>query len=191
MTASNPSVADRDLESLRRAQQAHESSMDEILASIRDIIADDKDGAREGPRAQKFDGGGGPQIVYRNDAVPRDATPVFRQSSEPRPGVDAPTSRSAWETPRPVVVPTCGPAIDHRQDPMEESPLASPATDAAVAAAFNALSASIALQSSGMIDSLMPELLRPLIKSWLNDNLPSLVERLVRTEIERVARGRR
>jgi hypothetical protein len=33
-------------------------------------------------------------------------------------------------------------------------------------------------------------MLRPMLKSWLDDNLPGLVERLVRTEIERVARGR-
>jgi hypothetical protein len=33
-------------------------------------------------------------------------------------------------------------------------------------------------------------MLRPMLKSWLDDNLPSLVERLVRAEIERVSRGR-
>ena len=35
------------------------------------------------------------------------------------------------------------------------------------------------------------ELLRPLLKTWLDDNLPTMVERLVRAEIERVARGGR
>jgi uncharacterized protein len=34
------------------------------------------------------------------------------------------------------------------------------------------------------------ELLRPMLKSWLDDNLPSIVERLVRAEIERVTRNR-
>jgi cell pole-organizing protein PopZ len=29
-----------------------------------------------------------------------------------------------------------------------------------------------------------------MLKAWLDDNLPSLVERLVRSEIERVSRGR-
>jgi uncharacterized protein len=29
-----------------------------------------------------------------------------------------------------------------------------------------------------------------MLKTWLDDNLPGLVERLVRGEIERVARGR-
>ena len=34
------------------------------------------------------------------------------------------------------------------------------------------------------------EMLRPMLKSWLDDNLPAMVERLVRAEIERVSRGR-
>jgi cell pole-organizing protein PopZ len=33
-------------------------------------------------------------------------------------------------------------------------------------------------------------MLRPMLKSWLDDNLPHMVERLVRSEIERVTRGR-
>jgi hypothetical protein len=36
----------------------------------------------------------------------------------------------------------------------------------------------------------MKEMLRPMLKAWLDDNLPSLVERLVRAEIERVTRCR-
>ena len=33
----------------------------------------------------------------------------------------------------------------------------------------------------------MQEMLRPMLRSWLDDNLPTLVERLVRAEIERLA----
>ena len=40
------------------------------------------------------------------------------------------------------------------------------------------------------LEDLVREMLRPLFKSWLDDNLPSPVERLVRAEIERVSRGR-
>jgi cell pole-organizing protein PopZ len=40
------------------------------------------------------------------------------------------------------------------------------------------------------VDELVREMLRPMLKAWLDDNLPSLVERLVRAEIERVSRGR-
>ncbi len=39
------------------------------------------------------------------------------------------------------------------------------------------------------IDSVAEEMLRPMLQEWLDNNLPSLVERLVRAEIERIARG--
>jgi uncharacterized protein len=39
------------------------------------------------------------------------------------------------------------------------------------------------------LEDMMREMLRPMLKSWLDDNLPSMVERLVRDEIERLKRG--
>ncbi|WP_454849223.1 PopZ family protein [Rhizobium binxianense] len=41
------------------------------------------------------------------------------------------------------------------------------------------------------LDEIAEEMLRPMLREWLDDNLPTLVERLVREEIERVARGPR
>jgi hypothetical protein len=41
------------------------------------------------------------------------------------------------------------------------------------------------------MEAMARELLRPMLKEWLDDNLPTIVERLVRAEIERVARGPR
>ena len=41
------------------------------------------------------------------------------------------------------------------------------------------------------LEDLVKEMLRPMLKAWLDDNLPSMVERIVRAEIERVSRGRR
>ncbi|MGH7757157.1 MAG: PopZ family protein, partial [Vulcanimicrobiaceae bacterium] len=58
-----------------------------------------------------------------------------------------------------------------------------------VRAAFNALLASRFVQHSDAVIDLTRELLRPLLKTWLDDNLPAIVERLVSAEIERVARG--
>ena len=61
----------------------------------------------------------------------------------------------------------------------------------AVQAAFNALERTI-VHNSQTLDDLVREMLRPILKVWLDDNLPGMVERLVRTEIERVTspRGR-
>jgi cell pole-organizing protein PopZ len=38
---------------------------------------------------------------------------------------------------------------------------------------------------------MVSDMLRPMVKTWLDDNLPAMVERLVREEIQRVARGRK
>lgn len=45
--------------------------------------------------------------------------------------------------------------------------------------------------STRSLDEIASEMLRPMLQEWLDDNLPTLVERLVREEIERVARGPR
>ncbi|MGH6813566.1 MAG: PopZ family protein [Methylocella sp.] len=65
----------------------------------------------------------------------------------------------------------------------------STATDGSVRAAFNALLASRFVQHSDAVIALTREMLRPMLKTWLDDNLPVIVERLVCAEIERVARG--
>jgi uncharacterized protein len=68
--------------------------------------------------------------------------------------------------------------------------LISPTTSAAVDSAFNTLAHTVLVQNARTLEDLVREMLRPMLKSWLDDNLPSLVERLVRAEIERVSRGR-
>jgi hypothetical protein len=63
-------------------------------------------------------------------------------------------------------------------------------TGRAVDAAFNALAHTVLVQNAKTLEDLVKEMLRPMLKSWLDDNLPGLVERLVRAEIDRVSRGR-
>ena len=70
------------------------------------------------------------------------------------------------------------------------SAIISHATSAAVDSAFNHLAQSVFTQNGRTIEDLVKDMLRPMLKSWLDDNLPGLVERLVRAEIERVSRGR-
>jgi len=72
----------------------------------------------------------------------------------------------------------------------EERPLISQVTSAAVDSAFNTLAHTVLVQNARTLEDLVREMLRPMLKTWLDDNLPGLVERLVRAEIERVSRGR-
>jgi cell pole-organizing protein PopZ len=68
--------------------------------------------------------------------------------------------------------------------------LVSEATISAVDSAFNTLAQTVLVQNGRTLEDLVREMLRPMLKVWLDDNLPSMVERLVRAEIERVSRGR-
>lgn len=64
--------------------------------------------------------------------------------------------------------------------------LMSPSADDAVSGSFDRLKRSVLDD----MDAKTEAILRPMLREWLDENLPSLVERLVREEIERVARGR-
>lgn len=72
-------------------------------------------------------------------------------------------------------------------DPGES--LMSRATEASVADAFGRLGAARVASQPQTVEDLMKEMLRPMLKAWLDENLPALVERLVKAEIERVTRG--
>lgn len=81
-------------------------------------------------------------------------------------------------------------------EPVEaEGPdLISDTAAAATASAFAALSSNIAVNRSteGLtLEDIVRETLRPMLKQWLDDNLPGIVEEKVQAEIERVARRRR
>lgn len=72
---------------------------------------------------------------------------------------------------------------------MSRSALISEQPGRQVAAAFSELSEAFAASRRKSFDELAEEMLRPMLQDWLDNNLPTLVERLVREEIERVARG--
>ncbi|MET7244666.1 DUF2497 domain-containing protein, partial [Methylobacterium sp. EM32] len=81
------------------------------------------------------------------------------------------------------------PAPPERRPAMEDR-LLSQATDATVGHAFDLLATTVLTRNARTIEDLVQDMLRPMLKAWLDDNLPVMVERLVRAEIERVARGR-
>jgi len=80
------------------------------------------------------------------------------------------------------------------EPPVLESPapqqMLSRSTVSAVESAFNTLANTVLSNNARTLEDLVKEMLRPMLKSWLDDNLPGLVERIVKAEIERVSRGR-
>ena len=88
----------------------------------------------------------------------------------------------------------------HRQPVFEPPPfetaappqqILSRSTVSAVESAFNTLANTVLSNNARTLEDLVKEMLRPMLKSWLDDNLPGLVERIVKAEIERVSRGGR
>jgi uncharacterized protein len=196
--------------------------MEEILASIRRIIADDS-GAPAQAIAKSAPSGAdnSPQMagdemsqaevdrLMSPDESPAQSdvleltTPVepggapaftpirgpdvvFRAEDQPgRPTATAPTPQ-----PVPRAAPAPAPAAPAAIAPAEER-LLSPNSTAAVSAAFNSLASTVLSENARTLEDLVKEMMRPMLKDWLDENLPGLVERIVRAEIERVARGGR
>lgn len=69
------------------------------------------------------------------------------------------------------------------------APLISADSSARIASSFADLSNALAAQSATNLEEITHDIVRPLVKEWLDNNLPSMVERMVRDEIERIARG--
>ena len=143
----------------------------------------------------------GPPKATPSPAAPKPATPA---PAAPPPVTLPPaaevldlTEAMAAPTPPPGPAPsfrTIDAASDvvftTRPEPQPERALISSETIAAVDSAFNSLAHTVIGQNARTLEDLVKEMLRPMLKSWLDDNLPGMVERIVRAEIERVSRGR-
>lgn len=91
--------------------------------------------------------------------------------------------------PEPVLSPLAMAGFDEEQ---QDDRLISPPTEAAGAAAFLALERSIRMGQTGdTLEDVVKGLLKPMLRHWLDENLPDMVERLVRAEIEKMAGGAR
>jgi hypothetical protein len=174
--------------------------MEEILASIRRILNEDPvseaaaagdatagDAATGDPATGDPDGG----VLLLDKSMMRDAAEVAHGANVPEPG--APMTE-----PPPAVAQTDmvgDPAPEHAPAPPGEAApdLVAPEAAAAAAMAMGNLMRTLAADRRPKVWSEGPTLedlvrvtLRPLLKEWLDTNLPPIVERLVRTEIERV-----
>jgi cell pole-organizing protein PopZ len=227
---------------MTQAAKVQEPSMEEILASIRRIIADDE---AKPPAAEKPSSPAAP-------AKPAAAAPAAKPPVKPAPPAAAPaeapavsnsqddidammaglgeaTSAAEVRPPLPdgevfeltddMALPdaaepsfhkiepdddlefteTAAARAVHRQPAYEPPPFESAAapqqilsrsTVSAVESAFNTLAHTVLSNNARTLEDLVKEMLRPMLKSWLDDNLPGLVERIVKAEIERVSRGR-
>jgi cell pole-organizing protein PopZ len=181
-----------------KPQPQAEPSMEEILASIRRIISeDDRPGAKKAapappPEAEE-------EVLELTDEVEEVAEPEPPPDSAPEPEPEAEEPDVVIELKdrvEPEGEPTdeSEPLSDETAAELQEQ-LLSRRADAESTASFAQLAAVMARQRNAMplgvgsrtLEDLVKEVMRPMIKDWLDANLPRLVERLVLREIRRVA----
>jgi cell pole-organizing protein PopZ len=183
--------------------KAGEPSMEEIVASIRRIIADDDatKSARPEPEVSRIAAPvPKPAAAARPVELPPAAAArdLFDGQSADILELTEAMAASASPAPIPQFRTTDGASDVGFADVTEKSAarrkldevqLLSRETSAAVDSAFNTLAQTVLVRNARTLEDLVREMLRPMLKNWLDENLPSLVERLVRAEIERVSRG--
>lgn len=157
-----------------------EPSMEEILASIRRIISEDEDeGAPETPKT----------AVKQSVAPKPEAKPLRAVAPEP-----APAPQKIDETPEfdteDVEMIKRNVSMAVAED--TEDAILGEDTATAASAAFTTLSQSVRVSEGPgkTIEQLVIEMLRPMVKEWLDENLPQIVEDKVEEEVRRVARRR-
>jgi uncharacterized protein len=122
-------------------------------------------------------------------AAPTPPPPSFRKV-EPRDDLEF--AELAPPPPRPVGPQPSYQPVDFNPPPLPpQQPILAQSTVSAVESAFNSLAHTVLSSNARTLEDLVKEMLRPMLKSWLDDNLPGLVERIVKAEIERVSRGGR
>lgn len=187
-------------------QSSQEPTMEEILASIRRIISEDdapaEPAAEEAPAAEAE-----PEPLPEPEPEPAMAfaaeddgeevleltDPIAPEPElEPEPPLETVGDIDVYSPPpaepEPEAPPPAAPSFD--RDEAADNLVGDQAASAA-ASAFGSLSSALLMPKDGRtLEDVVRELLRPLLKEWLDQNLPRIVETKVEEEVQRIARGR-
>lgn len=160
-----------------------EPSMEEILASIRRIISEDEE---EAAPATTSSGAGSAQKAESKQEL--QGSP-FKQ--KPAPTAENDTAKTRLETEDvEMIKKNVAEAMDQETD----EAILGDASAAAASEAFQNLSQSVRVSDAGpgrTLEDIVVLMLKPLVKDWLDANLPAIVEEKVEEEVQRVARRRR
>lgn len=154
-----------------------EPSMEEILASIRRIISEEEQAPAAPEEVLDLTQAAEPAAVVEDDIVFDEPEP------EPAPAFVAEPPAPAPQ-PAPVMR-AAPPTVEAVADT-----IISPPTVSAAAGAMSRLAGSlrIAETPNQTVEGVVRELLKPMLREWLDQNLPAIVEARVEAELERIAR---
>jgi cell pole-organizing protein PopZ len=181
-------------------QIAQEPTMEEILASIRRIISEDEapaDTRADAPDLHAVEPAAAMEMEPQAEPEEEDVLELNQPyEPEPAPAMDdietAPRfeaeafhAEPEYEEPAPAYT------ASFQAAPADVSGLVDEPVAHSVASAFASLSMNLALPREGRtLEDLVKELMYPILRDWLNQNLPSIVEAQVRAEVDRLSRLR-
>ena len=178
-------------------QSPQEPTMEEILASIRRIISEDDAPVEEAAAAAEPDSEPDPEpALVAEDAPAEDDVLELTDPIEPPAPVESLGDIDVY-SPEPASEPAPPPAPSDAEpiqgfsrDEVADNLVGDHAASLA-ATAFGSLSSALLMPKDGRtLEDVVRELLRPLLKEWLDQNLPRIVESKVEEEVSRIARGR-
>jgi cell pole-organizing protein PopZ len=160
-----------------------EPSMEEILASIRRIISEEDQPVAAG---QVLD------LVQPADEAPEDDIMVFDEpvAAAPAPtpvAAPAPVAAAPIRAPEPMPAQrTPAPVASS----LEDEPIVSEPASHVAAGAFGRLAGSVRVadQPNQTLEGMIRQLVKPMLKEWLDQNLPAIVEAKVEAELDRISR---
>lgn len=162
--------------------QAGDPSMEDILASIRRILSEEEAGPAPTAEPEPPPAAAKTTPPVADDVLVLDTSMMVAEPDHPQPHA-APAEPAAPPRPEPAPEPA----------PTSDTTLLAPEAAQAAAGSVNELVRRLSVERQTQvhaggptIEDLVRAELRPLIKGWLDEYLPPLVERLVRSEIERV-----
>lgn len=167
-----------------------EPSIEEILASIRQIISDDDDKESDAPEA----------IAQEPVVAPASASePVFEEREDDVLELTEPFEEDAMEIDmQEHVEPPAKEEVKMETTTapravIENNDILTETAKAATVSSMAKLAGNMPLTrhreyGNITLEDLVREMLHPMLKDWLSDNLPPMVERMVQKELEKLAR---
>jgi cell pole-organizing protein PopZ len=173
------------------SENTQEPTMEEILASIRRIISED-----DAPAEGEAETAAAPALVIASPggdepSVEEDVLELTDRIDEPM-EQEVPLDVSDLEVIAPAPAQRSYESAYASASIAADEPLVGPAASNSAASAFGALERSVMMPVGGRtLEDVVREMLRPMLKAWLDENLPAIVEAQVSAEVERIARQRR
>ncbi len=153
---------------------ASEPTMEEILSSIKRVIEESDAAPPSGPRVRRGRADAGGDVLELHERAPFPAA-----EATPRPAPPAPPAPEPQQAAQPAAAPSRRP----------ESIVSQGAADAS-RGALDALSRMVVrpeTPGSDTLEAMVREMLRPMLREWLDAQLPGIVEAMVAKEIARIS----